>query len=208
MNQTPVTDIHTHTDRGPGALLCVDPSVSDSLPDVPYAAGVHPWRADMYAEASGDLERMASAPGCLAVGETGLDRRRGPSLDCQIQAMRNHVALSERIGKPLILHCVGCTAELLALHRELHPRQPWIIHGFRGKPQLARQLLDRGLYLSLGSRFNPATARIIPDDHLLIETDNDPSADISQVAAAIAPIRETTPEAILSLTASNTARLL
>lgn len=208
MNQTPVTDIHTHADRGPGALLCVDPSVSEAVPSVPYAVGVHPWRAGMIAGSAHALERMATAPGCLAVGETGLDRRRGPTLDCQIQAMLIHVALSERLGKPLILHCVGCAAEILALHRELRPSQPWIIHGFRGKPQLARQLLDRGLYLSLGSRFNAATARLIPDDCLLIETDDDPSADISQVAAAIAPLRETTPEAVLSLTAANTARLL
>ena len=177
------------------------------MPASSYAVGVHPWRAAFLDETAGLLESLAASPRCLAVGETGLDRRRGPSLDCQIRAFRLHIALSERLGKPLIIHCVGCAAEILAHHRELRPHQPWIIHGFRGKPELARQMLARGLYLSLGVRFNPDTARIIPDDRLLIETDDDRETDIMRVAAAIAPLRGTTPDAVLSLAAANAARL-
>jgi TatD DNase family protein len=48
---------------------------------------------------------------------------------------------------------------------------PWIIHGFRGKPQLARQLINQGFYISLGELFNPQTATIIPTNRLLFETD-------------------------------------
>ena len=48
---------------------------------------------------------------------------------------------------------------------------PWIIHGFRGKPQLAQQLLNNGFYISLGEHFNPQTVTIIPTNRLLFETD-------------------------------------
>ena len=51
---------------------------------------------------------------------------------------------------------------------------PWIIHGFRGKPQLAQQLLNKGFYISLGEKFNPETVSIIPVDRLLFETDESP----------------------------------
>ena len=48
---------------------------------------------------------------------------------------------------------------------------PWIIHGFRGKPQLAEALIRQGFYLSLGERYNPMSAAVIPIDRLLAESD-------------------------------------
>lgn len=61
--------------------------------------------------------------------------------------------------------------ELFSLRREMRPSQPWIVHGFRGKPELARRLVAEGFYLSYGERFNPASVAVTPPDRLLIETD-------------------------------------
>ena len=52
---------------------------------------------------------------------------------------------------------------------------PWIIHGFRGKKQLAEQLLGAGLYLSFGVRYNPeALHSAWAAGRLLLETDESP----------------------------------
>ena len=67
--------------------------------------------------------------------------------------------------------CVKVFNEIISLKKELRPTMPWIIHGFRGKPKLTRQLLDNGFYISLGEHFNLQSVTIIPTDHLLFETD-------------------------------------
>ena len=60
---------------------------------------------------------------------------------------------------------------LLAEKKKLHPQVPWVIHGFRGKPQEAEQLLKAGLYLSFGEHYNVETLRSTPLDRLFLETD-------------------------------------
>ncbi len=156
---TLITDVHTHR-RAPaaGRIVNIDPSgpFAPLLPGQTYSAGIHPWRAER-ADMFGEVERLAACPEVVAIGETGLDKRRGPSLDIQIPLFRRHIELAESVGKPLIVHCVGAWQELLALPR---PRVMTIIHGFRGKPELARQLTAAGFFLSLGARYNPASERL------------------------------------------------
>jgi len=173
-------NMHTH-------LLCrdawVNRSPGDTLADgYEYSVGVHPWNAGAFDMA--ELEKSACNPLVKAIGETGLDALRGPSVDVQEAVFRRHVELSERLGLPLIIHCVKAFDRLIAIRKEIKPSQTWIIHGFRGKPQQARQLLDAGFHLSLGPKFNTETARIIPAERLHIETD-DSDVDISEVAEAI-----------------------
>ena len=57
------------------------------------------------------------------------------------------------------------------LKKELVPAQPWIIHGFTGKPELARQLVAAGFGISLGHRAAPTLREIIPAEHRFEETD-------------------------------------
>lgn len=154
---TLITDVHTHLRApAPGRIVSIDPSepLEPLLPGQTYSAAIHPWHADR-AGMFGEVERLAADEAVVAIGETGLDKRRGPSLDVQIPLFRRHIALAEAVGKPLIVHCVGAWQELLALPR---PRVMTIIHGFRGKPELARQLTSAGFFLSLGARHNPASA--------------------------------------------------
>ena len=61
--------------------------------------------------------------------------------------------MADAAGKPLIVHLVKATDALLRLKKELKPRVPWIIHGFRGKAQLAEELLRHGFYAD--SAFDP-----------------------------------------------------
>jgi TatD DNase family protein len=71
----------------------------------------------------------------------------------------------------MLLHVVKAYPEIIALKRELRPTMPWIIHGFRGKPQLASELLSHGFYLSVGEKYNRDAVTVIPSDRLLVESD-------------------------------------
>lgn len=161
-----IVDIHTHRPRLL-SIIDIDPAETRPAPLRPglrYSVGIHPWsipHATAGAWATTCL--LALDRRVLAIGETGLDRVRGEaSLDLQILWLRRHAALAESVGKPLILHIVRCFPEIIALRNELQPRQPWIIHGFRGKPQLASELLRHGFRLSFGRKFNPESLAMTP----------------------------------------------
>lgn len=97
-------------------------------------------------------------------------------LAAQTALLRIHYELSETLRKPLILHIVKSFPEIIALRKQWKPTQPWIIHGFRGKPQLARELLAHGFHLSYGKKYNPASLAITHVSRLLRETDEMPDS--------------------------------
>ncbi|MDE6371055.1 MAG: TatD family hydrolase [Duncaniella sp.] len=172
-----ITDNHTHTAR-PGAVVNVDPvefrgGVFTPVAGWSYSAGIHPWNAGRWTEADMErLERLAVNPQVVAIGETGLDSVRAEAgLEVQTELLMRHVELSERTGKPLLLHVVRRFDDIMELKKRLDPAQAWVIHGFRGKPQLAEQLLRRGFYLSFGERFNPEAVAVTPPARMLAETD-------------------------------------
>lgn len=170
-----ITDFHTHTPK-PGAIVNLDPTDPEArmLPGLIYSAGIHPWNA---AAATPDvidrLEALARSPQVVAIGETGLDTLRGPAIDIQEHLFRLHIALASRLNTPIIIHCVRAWDRLLAVRRESPPVPAWIIHGFRGKPQQARQLVAAGFFLSFGHRYNPESWAATPPDRRLVESDED-----------------------------------
>lgn len=174
-------DVHAHT--GPlrvDAVLCVDPVDSDSLPEGNglLSVGIHPWNA---AKADGDTWKRLNAwlddPRVIAVGEIGLDRLRGPEISFQKIIFERQAIMAATHHLPVVIHCVRAYDLLLNLRKnllkEFHSVSPqWIIHGFRGKPQLARQLLDAGIDLSFGTIYNPESYAITPSDRRYHETDS------------------------------------
>ncbi len=206
-----ILDIHTHRiDPLQPAVYSLTPGyefhpevsgpASEATP-LYYSLGIHPWKVVAFHEGvyctPAQLEEWLMHPRVRAVGEAGLDALRTPAPPASlaqekawqqaVECFEWQAALAEKVGKPLIIHCVKAQDTLFALHRNLHPVQPWIIHGFRGKERQAAQFLDHGFYLSLGEYFNPYAARIIPSDRLFLETDESPiplSVTLSRVAAA------------------------
>ncbi|MCM1312388.1 MAG: TatD family hydrolase [Bacteroides sp.] len=154
-------DIHTHNETvadGAVAVVCRNICGQNGLPAAtsPFiSAGLHPWSVDAgFGNYVAALEHSASNSGTLMIGECGLDRIRGGDMQVQEAAFRMQIGLSERIGKPLLIHCVRAFGELLAIKKDMHPQQLWIVHGFRGKAEQAQQLMRHGIELSFGERFN------------------------------------------------------
>lgn len=208
-----IIDVHTHH-RSPltTSVLSLSPDQFAGLPKADsgfYSVGIHPWDTDSDINLA-QLDSAITDDRVIAIGETGLDMLRGGSPETQEQVLRHHIRLSEQTGKPLVIHLVKGLDRFIKIRRETRPTAPWIIHGFRGKPQTLGQLLNAypasPLYFSVGSNFNPDTLAAIPDDRLLLETD-DSDIPAQDILAAIACARDKSPAGMARIINSNTLRL-
>ena len=172
-------NFHTYSVDEVPCLLNVD--TADILPSYPehvkLSIGLHPWKVDeSWQKCIAMIRKGASREDVWAIGECGLDKVHRETLPLQMEAFRAQIILAEEVQKPMIIHCVRAFDELLMLRRELeasckhesengdgnvrHP-QPWVIHGFRGKPEQAKQLMTKGMLLSFGHQYNLETLRFV-----------------------------------------------
>jgi len=197
-----VVDIHTHS-SAPADYPAIRnltfkeaARVFASNEDGHFSVGFHPWHADEFSTALlNELTAWAADPRFIAIGECGLDKNCKIPLEIQLPVFKAQIALSLGIGKPLIIHCVGCFNELFELKKKTNSGQLWIIHAFRGKPQLATQALNSGCALSFGEHFNPETVRLTPIDRLFVETDES-TKPITEIYRSISLIKECLPDAL------------
>ena len=147
-----------------------------------------PWSLDTSRTPKPRTDRQGGGALSL-IGECGLDRLCATPYDLQLAAFEAQIALSEELCRPIILHCVRALDDVLRLKRGT--TQPWIWHGFRGKPQQLQQLLDHGFYVSFGFRHHADSLRACPSDRLFLETDDTP-APIAPLYATAAGLRATT----------------
>lgn len=204
-----IIDSHTHTPR-PDSVINIDPSElgvrnPEMLDDRWYSVGIHPWNAGLYTQRDvARLRRLCAHPRVVAIGECGLDsvhvsykrveqanghteiEQALPDVNRQLELLKIHIALSEELRKPLLLHVVKRFPEVMRLRLKMNPRpqMPWIIHGFRGRPGLAKDLLRHGFYLSYGEFFNEAAACATPPDRMLAESDES-TLGIEEIVAAL-----------------------
>ena len=150
-----------------------------------FSCGIHPWYSEDSEPQMKYLTEIASDSRIIAIGETGLDKIKGPSLSVQTPVFKRHIELSEQLKKPLIIHAVKAWEQLYHIRKESKPTQPWIIHGFRANPQVTQQMVKAGFMFSLGNKFNVDSLEYIPINSLFCETDED-EMDIRDVYQQIA----------------------
>ena len=200
-------DIHTHS-----VVLCPEQVINSfsvgmdmiNANAAHISVGIHPWSLTLNnVDALLDvLYKTLKDKRVVALGEAGLDKLKGGSIEAQIAVFRKEVAISEEFKLPMIIHCVKAFNELIELKKELRPCQPWIIHGFRGKKNMAVELLRHGCYLSFGSRFQEETVRVVPVERLFIETDESEEC-IEAIYRRIAEVRGVSPEELVEVVNKN-----
>lgn len=212
-----ILDIHTHRlSPDPQAVIDISALLLESegdlaipaeyAPEQLFSVGIHPWTVT---EGLPDglidrIQKAAELPQVAIIGEAGIDIPKGGPLFRQMTVFKKMVELSERVEKPLLIHDVKAHEIIIGLHKEMKPRQPWIIHGFRSKPTVAEMFIREGMYLSFGEQFNPLTLHNVPADRLLAETDES-SLPISEIIHHISDTRGTDATHIIE---ENTCRLL
>lgn len=166
--------------------------------------GIHPWYIPPLEEINWEnFVEEASKNKIIVIGECGLDTFSEIPLDTQIKVFQKQIEVSEMLKKPLLIHMVRTTDELLAIRNQLNPTQPWIIHGFRGKPQLAQQYYRHEMYLSIGSKFNTKTVLAIPLNKILLETDESDET-IDSLVDRIAQLKKISSQTLIKQIYENT----
>ena len=170
--------------------------------------GLHPWHLSQswkeeLMSVEGELQKsmnlvsevFSSVFSPFFIGECGLDRLCSTPYNRQLEAFEEQIHISERLGLPIILHCVRALDDVLRLKQGTH--QPWIFHGFRGKPQQLQQLLNHGFFVSFGFHHNVDSLCACPLDHFFLETDDNPQPIVS-LYSIVANQLGTTPEELNS----------
>src|SRR5688500_14472228 len=194
------------------------------------AVGVHPHDAAGMDEAAwARLEALAADPSVRAVGEIGLDYFRNLSPpDVQREAFQRQLELAAARGLPVVVHDRDAhddvTDALLAWSGPAEARARGVMHAFSGGAQMARELTAAGFLISFAlpvafrSALGPREAATdLPDGTFLVETDapylgperegrNEPTTAL-RVAAELARLRGTTPEAIAEMVSRAYSRL-
>lgn len=160
-----------------------------------------------------------------AVGECGLDFGIDVERDRQIRVFQAQIELAVAHGLPLVIHCVKAHDVVLDLLGR-HDVRPSVLHGWTGSAQLGERYWTQGHVLGFGGaltlpnvRRAAETARAVPADHMLIETDspdqtpydrrpalNEP-AFVRDVAEVLASVRDVPLEVVAQQTATNARRV-
>ncbi len=190
-------DIHTHDSRPVPGVFAVENIMAHENRDPGainarvFTAGIHPWYLDENNSSSllAYIRGIASSPDLIALGEAGFDKLRGPSLEIQLAVFAEQVKIAGEFGKPLVIHCVKAWNELQEAHRDLKPETPWLVHGFRGKKELALQLIRHGMYISFWFDFvvrpeSTGLVKSIPPERIFLETDG-ADADIRDIYSKV-----------------------
>jgi TatD DNase family protein len=177
-------DIHVHGGSPTSGIFILESLMAHEeklpvdIPGVGYTYGIHPWflNEENHKQLISSVENAVIQPEIIAIGEAGFDRLRGPSPGLQRRVFEEQIIISERILKPVVIHCVRAWEELLAVHKKIKPKMPWLIHGFRGNVELADQLLTKGMFLSFWFEFilRPESRNLLrhlPADRIFLETD-------------------------------------
>jgi TatD DNase family protein len=184
------------------------------------AVGVHPHFSAAATPADWDeLAALAADPRVVAVGEIGLDFHRDLSpREAQRAALDRQLAIAASVGKPVLVHDREAHDEvrtaLLAWEGPGAGALHGVLHCFSGDAELAQDLADGGYLISFAlpvsfssARGPRAAAAALPEGRYLVETDapwlapgggeqrNEPTTAL-RVAAELARLRGTTPEAI------------
>ncbi|MBR4653243.1 MAG: TatD family hydrolase [Kiritimatiellae bacterium] len=125
-----------------------------------------------------DLPPVPSGVEPAAWGEIGLDYHYSPETRAaQLALFAAQLEEARRRDLPVVIHTRDADDDTLGVLREVPSRG--VIHCFTGTPPFARRLLDMGFYISISGivTFRAAdnvreSARFVPPDRILIETDS------------------------------------
>lgn len=218
---------------------CVEPAefagmqaIADRYPEVSLAVGLHPLDMDKWNEVTVNrIEACArSESRVVAIGETGLDLYKASDRDIQEEAFWEQLRLAYTLDLPVIIHCRDAALEAAQLLRRFHKAFGFVagvMHCWSGTPEETAWFLELGMHISFSGIVTfknahqvKASARMVPDERLLVETDcpflapvprrkerrNQP-AHVFHVANYLADLRQVTLARLAQQTTANAVGL-
>ncbi|MFN0603688.1 MULTISPECIES: TatD family hydrolase [Facklamia] len=203
--------------------------LSQSYAQVISVVGCHPTESLTYDQNfEKDLHHWLELPRVFMLGEIGLDYHWDTApRDVQMKVFRRQIAIAKEHQIPITIHNREATEDVYRILKEEGvPDAGGIMHSFGEGPEMAKRFLDLGMHLSFSGvvTFKKTVevreaAKIVPLDHLLIETDapylapvpkrgkmNEP-AYVRYVAELLASLREMSLEDFATQTYQNACKL-
>jgi len=155
--------------------------MAEKYPELYATAGIHPgdidpkWDIDATMD---ELRGLLSHPKVRALGEIGLDYHWDDvPRDIQHIWFRRQLELAKETNMPVVIHDREAHGDVMDILRE-YPEVTGVFHSFSASAEIARQLTNKGWYISFSGviTFKNAArlAEIVPSvplDRVLIETD-------------------------------------
>ena len=205
-------------------------ATAEREPDVWATVGVHPHEADAHPDlGAAALVAGAAHPKVIAIGECGLDYYYDKSdRAAQRERFAAHIDAARATGLPLVIHTRNAEEDTAAMLTEAVGKAgvTGVLHCFTSSEQLARTALDLGLFISLSgivtfknAKDLQATATMVPEDRLLVETDSPflapvpnrgkvcEPAFVVDTAAFVAELRGVSSDKLAATTTANFFRL-
>jgi len=196
------------------------------------SVGIHPHDAKTFNDSAEERLRglVEKSKKVIAWGEIGLDFYYNHSpRDVEVAVFRRQLQIARELNLPVIIHSRDSNDETVSILREECSRDDFaggIMHCFSGSPEMARQCMEIGFLISFSGNvtFKKAenireSARVVPFDKLLVETDcpyltpvpfrgkrNEP-ARVVDTAKYLAELYGTDFETIAKVTTENFLRL-
>jgi len=217
---------------------CVEPkefqgiqSIADRFPELSFAVGLHPLDAAQWqSDTAQEIKALAASDSrVVAIGETGLDFYKDDNQEQQIIVLQEQLRIARKLDIPVIIHCRDAAAklkEVLIDFWQTDGSVKGVMHCWGGNQTETQWFLDLGFYISYSgivtfknAKQVQASAKIVPSDRLLVETDcpflapapfrgktNEPSY-VLHVAEQVAQLRQVPLEQIAQETTANACRL-
>ena len=199
-------------------------AIANEYPFIYAAVGIHPGNLDSSTDLS-EIEKLASDKKCVAIGEIGLDYYwTQDNKKEQAEIFEQQLILANKLDMPVIVHDRDAHADTMEFLKKHKPKG--VVHSFSGSVEMAKELIDLGLYIGVGGVITFKNAKKLPDvvkmlplDRILLETDapyltpvpyrskTNHSAMIYLTAEKIAEIKECTTEQILNATFKNACEI-
>lgn len=207
-------------------------NLTNKYPELYCSVGLHPLDASSWQpeKTYQEIFQLASStPKVVAIGEMGLDFYKDDNKKLQEEVFWQQLKIAHALNKPVIIHCRDAAESLrdvLIKFTEQKGEIKGVMHCWGGSPEETQWFLDLGFYISFSGivTFKNAkdlhqSAKIVPDDRLLIETDcpflapvpkrgkrNEPSY-VFYVAEKLAQLRDVKIDILCEQTTSNAQKL-
>ncbi|MGB5595222.1 MAG: TatD family hydrolase [Crocosphaera sp.] len=217
---------------------CVEPGefksiqhLADRFGNLSFAVGLHPLDAHKWTDTTADeiLNYANSDKRVVAIGEMGLDFYKADNQQQQQEVLEAQLKIAHQLEKPVIIHCRDAAQTLkdnLESFWQEKGAVTGVMHCWSGTPEETRWFLDLGFYISFSGvvTFKNAktiqeSAKMVPSDRLLVETDcpflapvpkrgkrNEP-AYVRHVAEFLAELRNVPLETLAQCTTDNACQL-
>ena len=202
-------------------------SLCDTFSFMYGSVGIHPDSAEVITpQTEKAIKDWTSEEKILAIGEIGLDYYYEEiPREIQKQCFDSQLSIAEELGLPVIIHDREAhkdSLEIAASHKGI----TGVFHCFSGSKEMAREVLDLGLYVAFGGSLtfknNVKTvevAKYVPLDKIVVETDcpyltpvpyrgkRNSSLYLKYVVEKIAEIKGISPREVETATYENACRL-